>query len=246
MKRSLRDVSDPGRLCSSRRGFTLIEVLISSFVLAMMVTMAVMSYSFFLRTWQSRKLSDNSLLYEYRNSILVHYAMESIYDYFVTDHTNERRGRFYPFFRGERDQLHCVTLSSVFRRGLPAIACLRLAKIPGSSLYNLVYEEAPLDTVYLRYNNRLPEYRFSLVLFNEVQKVNIRYYGITEVRWIEKISAYHRIRKWKPTFSGRDINGIPEKIEIIVTIHGSDIHLVYPVRGRNNTKTTYFQRWRLQ
>ena len=115
------------------RGFTLIEVLISSMVLAVIIYLGTLSYSMFLSMWGERRLLDTKAVNKYRSHMLLRSSLESVYDYYVTDRANERLGLYYPFFKGEKDEMEFVTLSSVFKKGFPAAARLRITASTGSN-----------------------------------------------------------------------------------------------------------------
>ena len=225
------------------KGFTLIEVLISTMVLAVIIYLATLSYSMFLNTWGERRLSDTNAINKYRSHMLLRSSLESAYDYYVTDPANERISLYYPFFKGESDTMEFVTISSVFKKGFPAVARLRITKEDDGSAgsQRLVYEETPLDRVYIKYHDFQTEFTDSMVLDNHVKQFRIRYFG----PWIRRrpdgkgfVTSY----KWHDTFLGKEKETVPDKIEITLTSRGGNETFLYSVMGKNIFKQAFFRR----
>ena len=218
---------------SSNTGFTLIELLISTVILASIILLAVLSYSTFLNTWESKRLTDSDALAEYRSHILLRYALESTYDYFVTDPANERLGVYYPYFKGYPDRLEFVTLSSVFCKGSPAAVRMRILRDDNEEVQRLVYEEAPLDSIYIRYNDLDPEYKEQMVSYKDLKNVRFRYYGVEETKWDHRLDRLEEIYGWQETYQGKERKRIPEMIELLLTTEEGDTRLAFSVKGGN-------------
>lgn len=230
------------RLGNCNAGFTLIEVLIATMVLSAVVYLAMLSYSMFLNVWEEKRLTDTSAINGYRSHILVRAALESIYDYYVTDPANEKAGRYYPFFKGEKDTLEFVTLSSVFSKEVPAVARLRLERqdtAVGESC-KVIYEEALLDQTYIKYVDFQPEYSHAMVVYADVKKINIRYYGEWETRWVPDRDAFETLYRWQDTFQGEERNTIPEAVELTLDTGAAETTLLFPVRANNVYKKAFF------
>ena len=221
-------------------GFTLIELLISTVILASIILLAVLSYSTFLNTWESKRLTDSDALGEYRSHLLLRYALESTYDYFVTDPENERLGIYYPYFKGYADRLEFVTLSSVFCKGSPAAARIRVLRDENEEAQRLVYEEAPLESIYIRYNNFEPEYTEQMVSYKDLNNVRFKYYGVEEMRWNPRLDNLEEIYGWQETYQGKEKKGIPEKIELLLTTEEGDTRLAFSVKGENIYKEYFY------
>ncbi|MBC2696417.1 MAG: prepilin-type N-terminal cleavage/methylation domain-containing protein [Desulfobacteraceae bacterium] len=223
-------------------GFTLIEVLIATMILSALVYLATLSYSMFLTVWEKKRLTDTSAINDYRSHILVRSALESIYDYYVTDPANEKVGRYYPFFKGKRDMLEFVTLSSVFSKGFPAIARLKLERqdMAAGEHCNVIYQEAPLDQIYIKYADVKPEYSHTIIVYTEVKKINIRYYGEWETRWIPERDNFDTVYRWQDTFHGEKRNTIPEIIELTISTEAAETTLLFPVIANNVYKRAFF------
>lgn len=230
------------RLGNRSAGFTLIEVLIATMVLSAVVYLATLSYSMFLNVWEEKRLTDTSAINGYRSHILVRSALESIYDYYVTDPANEKKGLHYPYFKGGRDTLEFVTLSSVFKKGVPAAARIRLKdQDNGDEKYRaIVYEEAPLDNAYIKYYSDNLKYSRLMAVYTGIKKINIRYYGVWETKWMPEKHDFETIYKWQETFDGKKKNAVPEIIEMTLITDNGDKTLFFTVRGNNVYKRGFF------
>ena len=221
-------------------GFTLIEVLIATLVLSMVVYLATLSYSLFLDTWERKKLSDIAAIQEYRTHLLMRNAVESTFDYYVTDPKSKRNTQWYPFFKGQKESLEFVTLSSVFQKGKPAIARIRLKKSTSGNPKVLVYEETSLVKTYIRYNDDPVEYKNEMSIYDNLKSVHIRYFGIWALRFDPGKEGFVEEYKWQETFQGKERNAVPHTIEMTVAFEEGETMLVFPVMAHSQKKGTFF------
>ena len=227
-------------------GFTLIEILVATIILASLVYLATLSYSLFLRIWKQGDVRANVAVERYRTDMLLRSALESIYDYYVTDPVNEKAGLYYPFFKGERDRAEFVVLSSVFRKGYPAVARLSTRKVTeGAQTHcQVVYEETPLQDLYLKYNDFSERYKYAMVVYDNVKDFRLRYFGMWEPeRVFGKATATSTIMyKWQDSFYGKKHRVIPRQIELVVNRDDDHETLHYQVMAENIFKRSFFRR----
>jgi len=222
-----------------QQGFTLIEVIVATSILAIAIYLALTAYAFFGDTWRKGRLSDTRSLDLYRNHILCRSAVESICDYYVTDSSNERNGIYYPYFVGAGQSVDFVTLSSVFEKSMPAAAGMRLIKTE-TGRQDLIYEEAPLLGKYIRYENQPPEYVNRITLYEDVKQFGIRYYGVWESRFNEMTLDFDKVYRWQGEFFGKIRKEVPEIIELNVSGQMGEIVLTLPVKASNSSKALTF------
>ena len=223
-------------------GFTLIEVLISTVILSALIYLAAFSYSTFLDAWERRNVLGREALDAYRTHSLLRASLESIYDYYITDPADETQKVYYPFFKGEKTGMEFVTLSSVFEKGRPALAALRLEKQNDGEGYKLLYEETPLTGSYIKHVDRLPQYLYSMTIYERVKGLTIRYYGEWGVEKANQQETAETVYRWQDAFFGKERRIIPEKIELVVDTGREKKSLLISVRGNNYYKKGFFNR----
>ena len=133
-----------------------------------------------------------------------------------------------------------MTLSSVFEKGKPAAARIRLAKEGKDGPGKLVYEEASLRETYIRYEADQPEYGGTITLYPDVTRVTIRYYGAWEYQFLPARQDFFMVYKWQKTFSGRQRSAVPVTIEMTVETPKEKLKLVFHVKIQNLGKGLLF------
>lgn len=223
----------------SQQGFTLVEMLVTTIILSVMVAIAFFAMGLYLKGWEAYRFGDTTAIQKYRSRSLIRDALESVWEYYVTDPLNERSNVFYPFFKGDSEELIAITSSSVFHQGVPAVFRLRLISDDSNS-FNLVYEESPLDNWYLRYNDDDYTYSFSMIYMPNVSKVQFRYFGYLEDRYIKESDIIERVNQWQGAFDGRYRHAVPEIIEITISDGDHRQILKFYVQANNQKKSDLY------
>jgi len=221
-------------------GFTLIEVLISTTIIAIVVYLAFLAQSFFLNIWYSNKLASNIAMEEYRVHSLMRSAIESITEYFITDPESEKAGAYYPFFNADSSSVEFVTLSSVFFKGSAAAGKLFLKKNTKEKTMALIYEEASLDATYIRYQGERIAYSRSMVIADGLSSVTFRYYGTWEIIWNDELEYFEANKQWQDVYQGKDRKTTPDIIEISLAGKDGEQRLSFPVKSHNPYKAAFF------
>ena len=233
------------RVCQNKfknsTGFTLIEVLISTLILTSLLGVTMIVYSMFIDNWTDGRIQDEKALNDYRVAVLLRGAVESAWDYYVTDPQMERKGIYYPFFKGSSQSIEFVTLSSVFHAGKPAVARIRLVpQEKGSGPDEVVYEEIPLINKYVKYIDEPLQYERSLSICKGVRDFKISYYG--EWKFIAA-TGYNDLQveyRWQETFDGAQKHILPEQVEIKTTTDKGEETVLYSIKVDNPSKRTFF------
>ncbi len=226
----------------SEAGFTLTEVIISTVILSLVVYYSALSYSLFLDVWEDDRLSDQASIRNYRSGLLIRYAFESVYDYYVTDPVNEKIGQYYPFFIGRRNDVLFITLSSLFHQGTPALARLVTEDADSRGLHRLVYEECPLDRFYLNYEDNLPAFENRLVVDHDVRDLRIRYFGVWETKFDPRTERIEVVYRWQETFMGKERLTTPEVVEVTIDKESGTRAVSFPVMAKNPFKGPFLSR----
>lgn len=234
------------RIFYNEAGFTLIEILISSIILASLIYLATLSYSLFMRLWEQGGVKASAMTERYRIDILLGSSLESIYDYYVTDPVNERIGLYYPFFIGAEHNMEFITLSSVFAKGFSAIARLGVKQINEGARprYQVIYEEKPLRNFYLKYDNFSGPFSYKIIVFDNVEDFRLRYFGV----WQEEHkvggagSVPEIVYKWQNSFYGKKNMAIPRKLELTVVRAGNRETFHCQIIPTNVFKQSFFRR----
>ncbi len=229
----------------NNKGFTLIEVLIATIILTGIIYLAAISYSVFLDTWGREIAADKGTLDRYRKQALLRASLESIYDYYVTDPADEKKGIYYPFFKGTATSMEFVTLSSVFYGDVPAVARLEVvrgqAEPEAGELCRLTYEEAPLDRNYVKYAGSSIRFKRSMVVYEGYQACRFRYFGEWKTKFIPEKNGFETSYRWQNTFFGKERQTIPEKVEMMLDNGEGKVKLVFFIRTYNLYKRGFFR-----
>lgn len=222
-------------------GFTLIEVLIATALLAALLALAGTSFSTFTGLWNRKSLADHRFFERYRDYTLVRSALESTWDYYITSRIRAPSQRWYIYFQGKPKTLTFVTLSSVFHPGRSAVARLRLEKKNHTSTSRLIYEETGLKRKGFRYAARDEDFTERMVLAEGVEKIGLRYYGVNRITFIPGTSLPVEQWEWQPTFDGQRLNRLPRRIELSLSTKAGDWKLLYELIDANAKKSSYLQ-----
>lgn len=154
------------------KGFTLIELLIALAIFGMVVGIASYGYSLFTRNWEGRLGRFQRAQDQYQRLDLVVAALENTLPYVVRDASGA--GGFY--FLGREEGLTLVTMSPVFSPG--DLAVIRVFREQaGDGRWNLLYEEAPLAGVQLRFASQTLPFSHRMVVLRDVPDLRFAYYG---------------------------------------------------------------------
>lgn len=209
-------------------------------ILAMVVSMAAFSLSMFMDLWRDDRYAGAEAIEEYRLASLLRSSLEGAYDYYVTDPANERLRNYYPFFFGNSDSLTYVTLSSVFSQDSPALVRISFKKEDVAQGTAIIYQEALLDSTYVRYQDQLPAFSHQLLLSESVTDAQFRYFGLWERIWQPALEDFLETERWQATFFGKEKKMIPKKVELTLTFPQGKEVLLFPIRSYNVFKQDSF------
>lgn len=215
----------------SRRasGFTLIEVLITMSVLAMVMLTGAWAYSFMSQNWQRNSTAFNTAMDEHTDWSLVQRAVSNTLPKIVRDDD----GQLGFYFLGRENGFTGITQVSVQEPESPAVFRLFREQNPDSGGWRLVYEEAVLrDVALVRADQQLP-FNFRLVVEDDLDEAMFEYYGWENLRaWIESGSETSDVAgspEWFTDYDGLERGQHPT----VIQIHINDF--IWPVTVPDNS-----------
>lgn len=228
-------------LLDDRRGFTLIEVLVTGMILAMIVTLSFFSINVYMNEWERGRLGNLDAIEQFRTRQLIEKALESVEEYIVTDPLAERGGDFYPYFSGTAQSIIFVTAAPVFGKSPVAAARIRLEPDKDRSRTLLVYEEAPFDRFYIHYSDAPISYSHSVALPLAAVDLKFRYFGLMKVNFKMEEGRMEEINDWQESFDGRLKQATPKKINVVNAGNLESAVIAYEVKAENRSKLIYYE-----
>lgn len=210
-------------------GYTVIEVLVATFIFATAIAIATGSFIDSLSVLRRFSTEDESV-FRLSEKIWLDNVFLCATDYFVRD---EGDGRFYLYFDGRPDSIAFVTECPV---KLHSPSLTYITKETGSNgTYNLQLYQMEVGTMNLRDIERA-------IIFSQIK--NSRPYTVLkDVSMIEiKYLSYDKDRKeyiWKNEHRFRDYNTLPSAIAIKYRKDGADSQLFFRVLNTNSSKNIY-------
>jgi prepilin-type N-terminal cleavage/methylation domain-containing protein len=224
------------RLKLDQRGFTLIEVLVTGMILAVIVALSFFALRIYMNEWEHGRMSDTQPIEQFRRQQLVRTALESAWEYYVTDPLAERERLFYPYFKGTEQSVAFVTTSPVFEESRTAAARVRLIAATAETPAMMVYEEASFDQLYLRYYDDAIDYPRALQFPLPETPLRFRYFGLLEVRITQEGDGFEEIMGWQNSFDGLHQRVMPVRIEIVSSADDENSVMAFTVVARNRSK----------
>lgn len=213
---------------SSKKGYTLIEVLIASLIFSAIVMLSL--YALNQGLMQYKGILERGLnLWDTARVFWLQRSLSSAIDYYIYD---GRKKLWYPFFKGNLDKIAYITLSS-FSHDTPVFAILKKEQINGK--FNLVYYELPVYTANLKELEDILTFKtyqkaVKFVFFEDLENLNFKFYG------------YDRFRQfydWFSEYDGSSFLQLPNLIKIEYTKEGKNNFLYFPINVQNLRKVFY-------
>jgi prepilin-type N-terminal cleavage/methylation domain-containing protein len=193
-------------------GFTLIELLIATSILLLMMSLAMLSYQLFQRSWQQELSSIRTHYQTFRTNDLVSEALHGVIPYLVR---SEDQYGFY--FLGKEEGFTAVTDSAVFAAG--ELAVFRLFRErQNDGRFQLVYEEALLKGIQLVDASQNLPFQHRMVVSRDQKFINFSYYtqpGLADgVRVDEMTGDVSIVLKWLQQHDGIQSKTHPQLVKI--------------------------------
>lgn len=153
-------------------GFTLIELLISTAIMALVIGIATLSFSLFARNWDGRNWAFERSLGQLQRLDLAVGVLQGALPWAVRNNSGDVG--FY--FLGREEGVTFVSQAGVFDADAPALVRL-FRESAGSGKWRLVYEEASLRSVSLRFADQVVPFQHRLVIVSGLNELRFRFFG---------------------------------------------------------------------
>lgn len=159
-------------------GFTLIEMLVTMSILAMVVLAGSSAFGFFAQRWDGSLGNFDRSMTNSKNLMLVQEVLDNLVPYMTYDSKN----RPSVYFEGNRNGFVAVSSRSLYRQNRMAV--VRFSVKQNLDLtYNVLYEEWPMEDDVLIYAKTAVPFLPPLVLFHSVASADFQYFG-----WSDRLS----------------------------------------------------------
>jgi len=209
-----------GNRLNNQNGFTLIELMIAITILSLLLFIGSFSYSLMSERWNKELGQFSQTAKEAKNLEILQRLLEGVQPYVVVD-KNKKPSLF---FIGAKTSLLAISRSGIFETQYPVI--FRLTTVnKGNGQVDLVYQSASTRNVLLKGTDQNIEFSKKLILFENLEKIELSYYGWSHL--YEKSAEHKNVnnRKWFERYSGIDNQLMPEKYLITLTKNGEELSI---------------------
>lgn len=159
-------------------GFTLIEMLVTMSILAMVVLAGSSAFGFFAQRWDGSLGNFDRSMTNSKNLMLVQEVLDNLIPYMAYDSKNQPS----VYFEGNRNGFVAVSSRSLFKQNRMAV--VRFSVKQNLDLtFNVLYEEWPMEDDVLVYAKTAVPFLPPLVLFHSVESADFQYFG-----WPDRLS----------------------------------------------------------
>ncbi len=210
------------------KGFTLIEVLLSTSILVMLLVLVAYAYQLFV-SYSERRLSDFEQRFsEYRQMELVTGALRHLSSFRVQSASTGQQQNFGFYFLGRDEGFTAVTNNAISKAG--ALAVIRFFRENDENgKFRLVYEEALLDAAPLVHADQQLNFSKRVIVASDLENITFSYYAYDRNQVLDDTGVVKKI--WYPTFDGIEIADQPEKLR--VTIDQFDWVITLPAKTQS-------------
>lgn len=159
----------------SSKGFTLVEILVATVILSAVVLIGGSAFALFAERWDGRLGRFDQQLHEAKIRWLVDDVLANITPYLVLNPQGEPR----LYFEGNRNGFVAVSMRSLRDPAVPAV--VRFSAVQRDDfLYDLLYEEWPMQDRLLLQSNAAIPFEPAITLYSALTDVKFSYFGIPE------------------------------------------------------------------
>lgn len=221
-----------------RRGFTLIEMLVSLVILTSIMLLSSEAYRFFVTQLNQRQDSFSQLSEQFKRMTWVQHQLAAIDMYYVT----AKHGGLQLYFKGGNNSVMWVSSTSVTKPGTGALSALLLQD------EQLTYCEARLDELLLKQDDVTQSQlcqNFSLGIMS-ASELSFEYYGWADLNaQLSHDASTPKLNmisgpQWSDKFNAEETATLPGLIKISLKHQEQAKEYWIQLYGLNPSKAGYF------
>lgn len=216
------------------RGFSLIELLVTTVILGVIITIGNYAYSVYIQKWDGNVGSAEQALKDSQNLTYLHRTITGIIPYVVRNEQNQPRLQF----AGQSTSLEGFTSKGV---ALDEAVHFKLQVEKRGRGYSLMYYETSAQNYINKGVQHDSNWSYIRELVSEVEALEIRYFGwpsidvksLTQTGFNNQAGESGSLQRWFANFDAR-VRGLhPDVVEITVTDEGVSSQLTMPLGGKS-------------
>ena len=195
------------------QGFTIVELLITMALLSMIILIGSSAFGMFGQRWDGRLGQFDVTMRNTQNIMLVQDVLGSLMPYVAYNHN----GRAVIYFEGNRNGFVAVSSKSIYSDKHFAVVRFSVRQNE-DLLYDVLYEEAPMDDDILVSINQPLKFSQPMVLFESISDPLFQYYGWADVQQRETENTSEAVPpKWLNRYNALDALFAPLKASLQFT-----------------------------
>lgn len=193
------------------KGFTLVELLITMAIMALIMAIAGFNYNQYSQFWHKRLGNFDQQQAQMRGKLQLRDALNAMAPYIVKN----SNGDWVYYFLGREEGLTFISYAPIFAQegGTSVVRVFREPQQDGN--FRLIYEEAPLSPVSLMRVDQVLNFKYRLVIADDLPEINFSYYGWPNVesKYIKENSSIVSAT-WSNSYDGAETKLQPDKVKI--------------------------------
>lgn len=205
------------------RGFTLIELMISLVILAMLLVVATTTYQLLTVRWSKNLIGFDKAFSRYQNLTLLSNVVEGIFPYVVL----EPSGRSTFFFVGQEQSLLAISRKGLFDSQFPEIFKLTTVSTP-SGKFKLIYQSVSTKNILLKETEQEIRFERQLTLLENIDSIKISYFGWDSL--LDATASPPEIPSWFQQYSGVAKRLHPQRVKYEIIIDNMQYEYTFDYR----------------
>lgn len=234
-------------MTNKNRGFTLLEILVTTVILSSLLLISSLSFSYFSERWSKLQAQVIQAKINAKRATLLHGLFEHIADTYLKNENGIPK----LFFKGGQDYITAITTEPLSGNGNYSLTHFEV-KREDDGHYSIVYKEWQiLDygvyefTEIEKLLNTQPQYK--AVLVDNLTVASFRFLRVDSFQAFlggnaknyQEQDVYHHALAWEDSHSGIEIGVLPRRVEWQFTTGEEQSSYLFEVPLFNSFKQTY-------